>query len=81
MLNPAGKRSVVLPNFLNAPRILDGGIHLQPIADNAFVGQETRTVCLAIARHGVDIKAIERPPKRLPLFEHRQPGKPRLIDF
>src|SRR5437899_542957 len=65
----------------DAPRVLDCGIDLQPVADDAFVVQQPLALFRREARHAIDIEAAERRAEVLLLLQNRQPRQPCLIDL
>ena len=78
---PAGERAMALPELQDPLRIRDGGIHLQPIADNARITEQPSSVPGAIGRHHRGVDAAIRPPERLPLLENGEPGEAGLVDL
>lgn len=78
---PAIERSVRGPQLQDLLRIGDGGIDLQPIADDAGVGQQSPPVSCAIRRDDLGVEPAVRAPECLALLEDGEPGETRLIDF
>jgi hypothetical protein len=71
----------LLADVLEAARVLDGGVDLQAVADDAGVGQQPRTLGLAVRRDHVDVEAVPRAPEVLPLLQDREPGQAGLVDL
>src|SRR5205807_2980254 len=78
---PLRERSVALAQGAEAFRILDGGVDLQPVADDPFIGQQALAFGAGEARHAVDLEPEESAPEGLALLEDREPGEPRLVDL
>jgi len=78
---PAIERSVCGPQLQDLLRIGNGGIDLQPIADDARVGQQSPSVSCAIRRDDFGIEPSVSAPECIALLEDGEPGETRLIDF
>src|SRR5690606_22042292 len=61
--------------------VVDRGIDLEPVADDADVGEQPGALGLAVARHHVGIESLEGAPKRLALLEDREPRQAGLVDL
>ena len=65
----------------HALRVVDGGVDLQAIADDAGVGEETVAIDLAIAGDHVRIEAVVGAPETLALLQDGLPRQPGLVDL
>lgn len=75
------QRHPPLPQFEAGARIADCRLDLQPVADNASVGHQTRDVIGSVARDSIRIEVGERPAVVLALGEDGVPGQAGLRAF
>ena len=62
-------------------RVVDGGRYLEPVADDARVGEETSYFPVAVACDAVYREAVVRRPEARSLFKDRAPAEARLVDL
>jgi len=80
-IEPAAKRAVRVLQRHDAPRVLDGRIDLEAIADDARIGEQPAPLAPSVARHALDREVVERRAERLALLQDREPREPRLVDL
>jgi hypothetical protein len=80
-VEPGGEGAVRVAQREHAARVLDRGLDLQPVADDAGVTQEPRALAPAIGRDAHGIEAVVGHGEALSLLEDRQPRQARLIDL
>ena len=80
-VEPAGEGAMGLADLLQTPGVLDGRLDLQPVADDARIGEQPALLLRAIGRHLVDVEAVEGDLKGLPLLQDGEPGEAGLIDL
>ena len=80
-IEPGGKAAVRRPQRQHLPGVVDGGLALEAVADDAGVGPETLRVARAVARHRFDVEAAVGLPEGLALLEDGEPAQSRLVDF
>ena len=62
-------------------RILDGGLDLQPVADDAGVRHQLRLARFGESRDALDVEASERLAERVALLQDGEPRQARLVDL
>ncbi len=77
LFQPLGERAEVA----EALRVFNGGVDLQPVANDAFVAHQALAVVSREARHALDMESGECLTKGLALFQNREPREPGLIDL
>ncbi len=80
-VQPRGEAAMAGPQLLDHLRVVDGGQHLQTVADDAGVGQQALDVLLGIGRHAVHVEAIVGRAEALALLQDGFPAQPGLVDF
>ena len=53
-------------------------VHLEPVANQAFVGQQALFVSIGERGYSAHVKVVKRPPIVLPLAKHGDPAQARL---
>ena len=56
LIQPFSEAAVRIAQAADHLRVVDRGIHLEPVADDAGVGQQSRAVLLAISGDLVDVE-------------------------
>ncbi len=80
-VQPASEGTEFLLQLQNRPRVDDGRIDLQLVADNARVRQQTGAVLLRILRDLFNVKAMIGFMKMIGLLEDRDPRQTSLVDL
>ena len=80
-VEPTGERAVRAPQRSHDLGVLDRRVHLEPIADDARVGEQSRALADSESRHDVRVEPAKRLVKGVPLLEDRQPRQAGLVDF
>ena len=80
-VEPGGERAVRRPELEDRRGVGDGGVHLEPVADDARVGQESPPVAGAVCGHDLWIEAAVGLAERVALLEDREPGEAGLVDL
>jgi hypothetical protein len=80
-VQPAGERSVRLPQRLETSGIFGGGFDLEPVADDPRIGEQAVGLGRAEGGHAIDREIRERCAKGCTFPEDRRPGEARLIDL
>src|SRR6185312_5083501 len=80
-IEPGGETAMLRANRLNPPGVLDGGLDLEPVADDARIAEESRHVLGLVSGHPVDVEAIEGIEEGLALLEDGEPGQAGLVDL
>src|SRR5216684_424273 len=80
-VEPFGKRAVTFTNREDTARILDCGVDFEPVAYDALVGKQPRTLRHSVACDPIDVEVVERRAKVCALAQDRDPGESRLVDF
>ena len=57
-VEPGGEGAVFVTQDEHAPRVLDGRLDLEAVADNAGVAQQPRALALAVGGHAGGIEAV-----------------------
>jgi hypothetical protein len=78
---PAVEAAVALAQPEQGARVVHRRLHLEPVADDAGVGQQPLHVTRAEPRHHHRVEAAVRRLERRPLLEDGEPGEPRLVDL
>src|SRR5690606_36071925 len=73
MIQPLGERAMRGPNLDDPAGVGDGCVHLQSIANDAWIGEQPRAVFVLERRNGVDIEICIGPAKSVPLSKHGRP--------
>src|SRR3954470_21278340 len=76
--NVLGETAEFLAHLEDPARILDGGIDLAGMPNDARIREQPAAIARAIAGHLFHVEALERAPVVLALGEDGVPGKPRL---
>jgi hypothetical protein len=61
--------------------VLDGGVHLEPVPDDAGIAQQPGAIPLTIPRHAIDVEAVVGFREPRALLEDREPREPGLVDL
>src|SRR6185437_1936384 len=80
-VEPIGEGAVAFPQHLEPARIVDGGVDLEAVADDAGIGEEPFAVTLVEGGDLVDVEAGEGLGESLALPEDGEPGEPGLVDL
>ena len=81
LVEPGGEGAVVLLQSLNDLGVVDGGLDLEAVADDAGIVQQALAVGGEVAGHGGDVEIVVRPTKVFLLLQNGEPREPRLVDF
>src|SRR5260370_42649258 len=76
-----GKRAVTFTNREDPARIFDCGVDFEPVAYDALVGKQPRTLPHSVPCDIIDVEVVERRAKVCALAQDRGPGESRLVDF
>src|SRR5262249_41285780 len=75
------QRARLLDHLARATRVVDHGLDLTPMANNAFILQQARDVAFPVARDLVEVEAMEGGAEILALSEDGAPAQARLEPF
>jgi hypothetical protein len=81
VVEPFFERTEFFLNFLYLFSVVDGGVDLEAVADDAGIGQEAIALTLAITGNLVDIEVIEGAEEIFFLFQDSRPGQAGLVDL
>ena len=81
VIQPGLKGSEVFLKINDHPGIVDGGVDLQSISDDAGVVEQALAIDLGERRDPTDIETGVRFPEGLLFFENGRPAKPSLVDL
>jgi hypothetical protein len=76
-----GQRAALLAQLPAAAGVVDGGLDLGPVADDAGVLQQTLDSLRVEPSHGVDVEGLEGAPEVLAFAEDGEPAQSRLETF
>ncbi len=72
---------MALPDRLQALGVLDGGLDLEAIADDAGISHQAPALARAEGGHLIDVEFSVSVSEGRPLLQAGEPGEPRLVDF
>jgi hypothetical protein len=78
---PAGERAVRRTQLEDSPGVGDCRVDLEPVADDAGVGQEPAPLARAVAGDDLGIEAVVRAAERVALLENGEPREAGLVDL
>jgi hypothetical protein len=68
-------------NLDDPARVLDNGVDLELVSNDAGVVEQTRALSAAVGCHSIHVEPVESGAKVVSFLEYRQPGKACLIDL
>ncbi len=80
-VEPVFERAEILLQFEDPPRVDNGRVDLEPVSDDARVGEEAGAVFVPESGDFYDVEPAIGFAKSLRLFENKNPRESRLIDF
>jgi len=81
LVQPVLKRAELFLYFLDGLRILDGGLDLQPVTDDARILQKPVLLLLPVTGHFVDVELIESLEEIVLFVQDGRPGQSGLVDL
>ena len=81
VIQPLPERPVFLLYGFYCFGIFYRGVDLEPVADDAGIGQQAIFLALAITGHFVDVEIVEGPEEIILFLQDGRPGKTGLVDF
>jgi len=75
-VEPYGEGSMGLPQGLDTAGVLDRRLDLEPVADNAWIGEQPVNVGGSERRHAVDLEISKGGTKSGSFLEDCNPGRP-----
>lgn len=78
---PAVEGAVRLPQREDDARVVNHGVDLEAVPDNAGVREEAAALLRTVARDDVRVEAVERAAERVALAEDGRPREARLVDL
>ncbi len=80
-VEPGGETAMAAAQAQDHAGIVDRGIDLEPVADDARVGEQARAISFAIRGDTLDVEAVVGAVEARALLQHRLPAQPGLVDF
>src|SRR5690606_11116037 len=76
---PGSETAMGAPHRLHHAGVVDDGVDLEAMADDARVGEQGAAARVAVAADAVDVVAVEGVAKRGPLLKYQSPVQSRLV--